>query len=143
MKTILFTIALAISTLFLKAQTNEVDLIEGTTITVTVPVSSTEGNVIFGLYDENTFMKAAPLQGLEGEIIDGKATVTFTNVAPGTYGISLFHDKNGNKQMDFEPNGMPKENYGVSNNIMSYGPPQWNDAKFEVSDEPLELDIRM
>ena len=143
MKTILFTIALAISTLFLKAQTNEVVLIEGTTITVTVPVSSTEGNVIFGLYDENTFMKAAPIQGLEGEIVDGKATVTFTNVAPGTYGISLFHDKNGNKQMDFEPNGMPKENYGVSNNIMSYGPPQWNDAKFEVTDEPLELDIRM
>ena len=143
MKTTILTIALAISTFFLKAQTNDVASIKGTTITVTVPIASNEGNVIFGLYDENTFMKAAPIQGLEGEIVDGKATVTFTNVVPGTYGITLFHDKNGNKQMDFEPNGMPKEMYGVSNNVMSYGPPQWNDAKFEVSSESLELEIRM
>ena len=143
MKTIILTIALAISTFFLKAQTDDVASVEGTTITVTVPVASNEGNVIFGLYDENTFMKSAPIQGLEGEIIDGKATVTFTNVVPGTYGISLFHDKNGNKIMDFEPNGMPKEMYGVSNNVMSYGPPQWSDAKFEVNSAPIELEIRM
>jgi uncharacterized protein (DUF2141 family) len=143
MKTIILTIALAISTFLLKAQTNDVASIKGTTITVTVPVASNEGNVIFGLYDENTFMKAAPIQGLEGEIIDGKVTVTFINVVPGTYGITLFHDKNGNKQMDFEPNGMPKEMYGVSNNVMSYGPPLWSDAKFEVSLESLELEIRL
>jgi uncharacterized protein (DUF2141 family) len=143
MKTIILTIALAISTFFLKAQTNDVASIKGATITVTVPVASNEGNVIFGLYDENTFMKAAPIQGLEGEIIDGKATVIFTNVVPGTYGITLFHDKNGNKQMDFEPNGMPKEMYGVSNNVMNYGPPQWNDAKFEVSSESLAMEIRL
>lgn len=143
MKTIILTIALAISTFFLKAQTDDVASVEGTTITVTVPVAGNEGNVIFGLYDENTFMKAAPIQGLEGEITDGKATVTFTNVVPGTYGISLFHDKNGNKIMDFEPNGMPLEMYGVSNNVMSYGPPQWSDAKFEVSSTPLELEIRL
>jgi uncharacterized protein (DUF2141 family) len=143
MKTIILTIALAISTFLLRAQTDDVSLIEGTTITVTVPVASNEGNVIFGLYDENTFMKAAPIQGLEGEIIDGKATVIFTNVVPGIYGVSLFHDKNGNKIMDFEPNGMPKEMYGVSNNIMSYGPPLWGDAKFEVSSAPVEMEIRM
>ena len=143
MKTIILTIALAISTFFLKAQTDEVASVEGITITVTVPVTSNEGNVIFGLYDEDTFMKAAPIQGLEGEIVDGKASVTFSNVTPGTYGITLFHDKNGNKIMDFEPNGMPKEMYGVSNNVMSYGPPQWSDAKFEVSSTPLELEIRL
>ena len=143
MKTIILTIALAISTFILKAQTDDVASVEGTTITVTVPIASNDGNVIFGLYDENTFMKAAPIQGLESEIMDGKATVTFTNVVPGIYGITLFHDKNGNKIMDFEPNGMPLEMYGVSNNVMSYGPPQWSDAKFEVSLTPLELEIRL
>ena len=143
MKTIIITIAFAISALLANAQTNEVTTTEGITITVSVPVTSQEGNVIVGLYDENTFMKAAPLQGLEGDIVDGKATVTFTNVVPGIYGITLFHDKNGNKIMDFEPNGMPKEMFGVSNNIMSYGPPQWSDAKFEVSGEPIEMEIRM
>ena len=45
--------------------------------------------------------------------------------------------------MDFDTNGMPLEMYGISNNVMSYGPPQWSDAKFEVSSEPVSLTIRM
>ena len=143
MKTIILTIATAISALLASAQTDEVSTTEGISITVTVPVKSEEGNILVGLYDESTFMKTAPLQGLEGEIVEGKATVTFVNVAPGTYGITLFHDKNGNKVMDFEPNGMPKEMYGVSNNVISYGPPQWSDAKFEVANEPIAMEIRM
>ena len=143
MKTIILTLTLAISTLFANAQTSTNVQTEGTTITITVPVKSSEGIIIVGLYDENTFMKAAPIQGLESEIVDGKATVTFTNILPGTYGVTIFHDKNGNKILDFEPNGMPKEMYGVSNNPMSYGPPQWNDAKFDVASEPVSLDIRL
>jgi uncharacterized protein (DUF2141 family) len=143
MKTIIFTIALTISSFFMNAQTEAQITTEGITITVTVPVKSNKGKVIVGLYNEATFMKAAPLQGLESEIVDGKATVTFTNVIPGTYGVTLFHDANDNKTMDFEPNGMPKEMYGVSNNVMNFGPPQWGDAKFEVSNEPVSLDIVM
>lgn len=149
MKTFLFTISLALATFILNAQNSDNALSEGTdvsngiTITVTVPVPSDKGQVVVGLYDEATFMKAAPLQGLESDIIEGIATVTFTNVLPGTYAITLFHDKNGNKQMDFEPNGMPIEMYGVSNNVMSFGPPQWSDAKFDVENEPLSFDIIM
>ena len=143
MKTILFTIALSISTFIMSAQADLTVVTEGTSITVTVPVQSADGVVIVGLYDQATFMKAAPLQGLESAILNGQATVTFTNVTPGTYGITLFHDKNDNKIMDFEANGMPKENYGVSNNVMNFGPPQWKDAKFEVASEPIALDIRM
>ncbi|MDT0556582.1 DUF2141 domain-containing protein [Patiriisocius hiemis] len=144
MKTIITTLALLASTLFVSAQTSLTETKnEGTTITVTVPVKSDKGHVIFGLYNETTFMKAAPIQGLESKIKDGKAVVTFKDVAPGVYAISLFHDTNDNKQMDFEPNGMPKEMYGVSNNVMSMGPPQWNDAKFEVANQPIEMEIRM
>jgi len=145
MKTIILTLTFTIATLFVNAQANAdmTVITEGTSITVTVPVSSNDGKVIFGLYNEATFMKAAPIQGLESEIEDGVATVTFTNVLSGIYGITLFHDKNGNKQMDFEPNGMPKEMYGISNNVMNFGPPQWSDAKFEVMGEPISMEIRM
>jgi|TARA_R110002094_G_scaffold202532_1_gene173687 uncharacterized protein (DUF2141 family) len=143
MKTIILTLTVAISSFFANAQSATNVTAEGTTITVTVPVSSADGTIIAALYDENTFMKAAPLQGVESKIENGVATLTFTNVASGSYGITLFHDKNGNKIMDFEANGMPKEMYGVSNNIMSYGPPQWNDAKFEVASEPISMEIRM
>ena len=141
-KAILFTLTLTLTTFFLSAQTSIQAVSDGTSITVTTSVHSDDGNVIFGLYNESSFMKN-PINGLEGEIVDGKSTVTFTNVSPGTYAIVLFHDKNSNKQMDFEANGMPIEMYGVSNNNMSMGPPSWTDAKFEVASEAVNLDIRM
>lgn len=141
MKTIITTIILALTITFMNAQ----DAInsEGTTITVVVPVKIDKGEIVVGLYNEATFMKSAPLKGLNSKIENGKATVTFKNITPGEYGITLFHDMNGNQQMDFEANGMPKENYGVSNNVMNFGPPQWNDVKFTVNEEPIEMEIIM
>ena len=142
MKTILLAITLTLTSFLLTAQTKTEIVSEGTTITVTVPIKSTTGKVIFGLHNETTFMKEA-LVGLTGDIKDGMASVTFTNVTPGTYGIVVLHDKNDNKRMDFEPTGMPKEAFGASNNVMTMGPPQWNDAKFEVTDTPIEMEIRL
>ncbi len=140
MKTLAVLIAILISNFIAQAQEEN----KGITITVMVPnVTSSEGEVIFGLYDEDTFMKAAPIQGQKSKIIDGKAKITFINVPEGTFAISCFHDKNGNNSMDFEDNGMPKENYGVSNNNLSYGPPMWGEAKFEVSTEDLNFEIKM
>jgi len=143
MKTILLTITLALANLFLTAQTNSTEVsTEGTSITVTVSLRGTGGHILFGLHDESTFMKA-PLKSASSEIIDGKSTYTFNNVAPGSYGIMVVHDKNDNKRMDFEPSGMPKEAYGMSNNTMSYGPPQFSDAEFEVTTSPLDIEIRL
>ncbi|WP_432410814.1 DUF2141 domain-containing protein [Rasiella sp. SM2506] len=139
MKTIIITIVLACTLAFMNAQ--DAIKTEGTTITVTVPVKTDTGEIIVALYNEATFMKAAPLEGLRSTIENGKATVVFTNIAPGDYGITLFHDTNGNKTMDFEANGMPKENYGVSNNVMNFGPPQWKDAKFTIATAPIEMEI--
>jgi len=144
MKTIVFAIALAVTN-FIFAQNGpqqSEETTQGTTITVTVPVKSNKGSVFVSLHNEQTFMRKG-LVDLNTKIEDGKATVTFTDVAPGEYAVLLFHDTNDNKQMDFEANGMPKENYGVSNNVMNFGPPTWSDAKFEVGNEPVSLDIVM
>ena len=142
MKSLITLLVLTFTTTLLTAQTETEVASEGTTIKVTVPMQSNEGNVLFGLYQETNFMQN-PTIGLQSDIVDGKATVTFTNIKPGIYAISLFHDKNDNKRMDFDPNGMPIEMYGVSNNVMSMGPPQWSEAKFEVLDTPLEMEIRL
>jgi len=145
MKTILLSLSLLISSYFLTAQesiTPQYSKNESTTITVNVPIKSTKGKVVFGLYTKDSFMKE-PIQGLKSDITDGNATVTFTNVSPGNYAVIIFHDANNNNKMDFELNGMPIENYGVSNNIMSYGPPMWSDAKFEVKNSPIAMEIRM
>ncbi len=112
-------------------------------ITVSVEnLSSEEGKVYFALFNEDNFLKKAPIQGEVSEIKEGVAQITFSEVPTGTYAITAYHDKNGNQQMDFESNGIPKENYGVSNNQMNlYGPPLWEDAKFEFdgSEKALQL----
>ena len=87
-------------------------------------------------------MKKQPIQSASADIKDGKATVTFENIKPGDYAIIALHDLNGNQSMDFEANGMPKESFGTSNNPRSFGPPMYDDAKFNVANEDLELSIR-
>jgi uncharacterized protein (DUF2141 family) len=38
---------------------------------------------------------------------------------------------------------MPLEDYGATNNVMNYGPPQFNDAKFELKDKDLTFEIKL
>ncbi|MCI2227951.1 DUF2141 domain-containing protein [Polaribacter sp. MSW13] len=113
-----------------------------TTITATVVnVTSDDGKVGFALYNKTTFMMQ-PLQSKNAKIVDGKSTVIFENIEVGEYSIICFHDKNDNDKMDFEPNGMPKEDYGASNNVMNFGPPSYEDSKFTVADKKVSLEIK-
>ena len=115
---------------------------EISSITATVVnVLTSEGKVGFALYNKDNFMKQ-PIQAKEAKIVDGKSTVVFENVLAGEYAILCYHDKNNNDKMDFQPNGMPLESYGASNNVMNFGPPRFDDAKFKVSDKKVYLEIK-
>ncbi len=106
-----------------------------------INVTTDQGKVSFALYDKESFMKQ-PVQAKNGKIVNGVSTVTFEGVEPGEYAIICFHDKNDNNKMDFQPGGMPMEDYGASNNNMSFGPPKYEDAKFIVSDKDVVLEIK-
>ena len=139
MKNLLFTIALVFTTLFSFAQDSE----KGITITVTIDnVKNNEGTVLLSLHTSETFMKGKGVMSGESKIENNKVVITFENVKPGEYAILALHDENNNKNMDYETNGMPKEDYGMSNNVMSFGPPQYDDAKFKVENESIDLNIR-
>lgn len=115
----------------------------GQTITVTIDnVTSDEGMVLFALHTKHTFMQAEGIDSAGSKIEGGKVKVTFKNVQPGEYAIMALHDANSNGKMDFQENGMPKEAYGTSNNPMFFGPPNYEEAKFKVSDKDLEMNIR-
>ncbi|MGB7786281.1 MAG: DUF2141 domain-containing protein [Salinimicrobium sp.] len=134
----IFLILLLFAAVAVNAQTTE-----GTTITVSIDnVPDGQGKVIVSLFNQDTFMKAPPIQSESSSIKDGKISVSFTGVAPGEYGVISFHDRNDNGKIDMNSTGIPTEAYGVSNNPMSFGPPQWSEAKFEVTGEPVELKIR-
>lgn len=137
MKNLLLTFALALTTLISFSQDSK------TSITVTIDnVTSDKGTVKLSLHTADTFMKGKGLMSAQSKIKNGKITVTFENVKPGDYAIIAFHDENENSKMDFRENGMPLESYGMSNNSMAFGPPNYNDAKFTVADKNLDLNIR-
>lgn len=116
---------------------------EGVSITVTIEnVLNSNGKILAGLHTAETFMKGQGIDGYMNDAKTGEMTITFENVTPGIYAVSVLHDENNNMAMDFEANGMPKENYGMSGNVMQMGPPTFEEVKFEVADKDLELKIR-
>ncbi|MCA0132302.1 DUF2141 domain-containing protein [Winogradskyella alexanderae] len=137
MKKLFLTFVLGLTTLFSYSQ------VEGITITITVDnLTSDKGIAAFALHTKETFMRGEGVMNTESTIEAGKVVVTFKNVQPGEYAIIGLHDVNENGRMDYRENGMPLEGFGTSNNVMSFGPPQYDDAKFKVENEDLELYIR-
>lgn len=138
MKKLLLTAGLFTSLFTSNAQENN-----GITLTVVVEnVLSNEGSVLSALHTEETFMKADGINMKIDKAEKGELVLTFNNVEPGTYAIMSLHDANENGRMDFEANGMPKENYGMSNNPMLMGPPTFEAVKFSVGSEDKQLNIR-
>lgn len=115
---------------------------QNNTITATViNVTSDTGKVGFALYNKTDF-RIKPMQNSASKIVNGKSVVVFENVETGEYAIICYHDKNNNDKMDFEANGMPLEDYGASNNVMNFGPPKFEDAKFSIIDKNVSLEIK-
>ncbi len=133
-----------LATLLISAVTILNVVAQNKTITVTVVnATNSEGSIKFALHSEETFLVKKPIQVKEAIVKEGKSTIVFTNVPEGEYAVTCFHDKNSNGRMDFEANGMPMEDYGASNNVMNFGPPKYNDAKFKIIDKDVSLDIRL
>jgi uncharacterized protein (DUF2141 family) len=80
----------------------------------------------------------------QSPIAHGKAVCDFSDVAPGRYAVSVFHDENSNGKMDTNFIGMPREGVGASNNAIGHlGPPKFDAAAFSYSGGQLELAIRV
>lgn len=141
MQHLILALALLISSMIF-AQTSTNKLEEEISVTASVVNAlSDKGTVKYAFYNEENFMKQ-PIYSKSASVENGKSTVVFKNVPQGIYAIICFHDENDNNRMDFEENGIPKESYGLSNNMMTFGPPEFESSKFEVTEEELTLEIK-
>jgi uncharacterized protein (DUF2141 family) len=139
----IITLALLFTSFLFAQSPNESKIINGQEITVTLlNASNDEGTINFAFYNKETFMKTAPLFTKVGKISKGKSTVVFENIPSGEYAIICYHDANSNERMDFMDNGMPQEDFGTSNNPLNFGPPNYEDSKFEVKEEAISLEIK-
>ncbi len=109
-----------------------------------VNIDSDQGQILVGLYDaQDTWLKKI-YKGAYGKIKNGTATATFKDVPKGEYAISVFHDENNNGELDMVLGVFPKESTGSSNDAPArFGPPKWEDAKFEVRSENVKQLIHL
>ncbi len=102
---------------------------------LTVEVSGTrseKGHVMAALYDSEGQWLKAPLQGQRVEAA-GRTVLVFRNLPEGRYGITAFHDENGNGKLDANALGVPTEAYGFSRDARGlFGPPKFADAVMDL-----------
>jgi uncharacterized protein (DUF2141 family) len=110
-----------------------------------VGLAAGEGEVRVALFSSAAaFAADDPSQGQVLSVKGDTVEVVFMDLAPGTYGISVFQDMNVNEKLDKNFLGIPKERFGFSNNARgSFGPPGFEDFSFVVGDEPIVLDIEL
>lgn len=115
------------------------------TVAVTVSnLESNKGKVYIALYDaEQHFLKKI-FRANFSEIKANSCALTFKNIPNGIYAVSIFHDENDNNKMDTGVFGIPKEDYGCSNNATGFmGSPKWEDAKFQVNNTSVTQHITL
>ena len=111
-------------------------------LTVRVDNIKEAGEIHIAIYDSADAFEAdrgekggaAPgiTQGTIEMVEPGSVTYRY-ELPPGTYAIGIFHDANLNNRLDNYFFGVPREQFGFSNNARGFmGPPSFEDAAFSV-----------
>ena len=131
--------------LFLSHSVMNAQDLNGQEITVVIEnLNSDKGHVYISLYNTETSFLDKGFKSTMSRIENNSCTITFENIPNGIYAISFFHDENENKKMDSNFLGIPKEDYGCSNNARGFmGPPKWEDAKFEINNTSITQTITL
>jgi uncharacterized protein (DUF2141 family) len=107
-------------------------------------IKNSIGQVYVELYsDAKTFRKSALAQHvIKVAAKNDNVTVKLSGLKPGAYAILAFHDEDGNGVLNKRFGMIPIEGYALSNDPEVFGPPAFEDSKFEiVSDKELNIPI--
>jgi uncharacterized protein (DUF2141 family) len=109
-----------------------------------IDIKNTNGDILIGLYDSTSNFPRKVSTGKVVKVMDKEMQVTFSDLKPGNYAVSVLHDENQNKDLDLNIIGMPKEGYGFSNNVKGViGPPSFRKARFYVPIGDSAITIEM
>lgn len=108
------------------------------TLTVDVQgLKNTQGQLIVCLWTQKdgfpTCQKSSTARRQTLPISGKDLDVTFKDVTPGDYAVTVQHDEDGNGKLKTNFIGMPKEGIGVSNNPS--GIPRFGNAQVPVSSD--------
>ncbi len=123
--------------------TSDAVVADATTLSkVTVNVTgfkAQQGFVMAALVDAEGYQGGNPLRGDRVAVDSDTVTMTFEGLAAGDYAIRMYHDVNGDGDMNTNAFGMPTEPFAFSNNASgTMGPAPWSKAKFTVSGDTVQ-----
>lgn len=104
---------------------------EDVTVTLT-GVQARGGQLLAALQTQDQFLQPAGAYG--DRVADpaaGTLTLTFRDVRPGDYSLSVLHDVDSDGQMKVE-GGMPAEGWAMVHGEALRGVPTWDQVKFTV-----------
>lgn len=105
---------------------------------ITVDISgikNAKGAIMAALFDSETGYKTNKgVRASTTNVTADTVSFSFEHLPEGEYAIKLFHDVNGDGEMNMNLFGMPTEPYAFSNNATgTMGPAKWVKAKFTVT----------
>ena len=107
-------------------------------------IQKTEGQVRITVFDEANWLSREEWIDRALKPAQGNAVEATFELSPGSYAVAVLHDVNGNGKMDTRLLRLPKEPYGFSRDAEpKMGPPQFEDAVFELADENLAIVITL
>ena len=116
-------------------------------LTIKVANIKHEGVLYAAVYDDkevfesdkgdNSQQRPGIVGGLVKKVTVGEAEGTI-ELEAGTYSIGFFIDKNDNEKLDTNFLGVPREQFGFSNDAMGrFGPPSFEAASFTLDEETI------
>lgn len=74
----------------------------------------------------------------------GAGSFRFSSLPAGNYAVVVYQDRNGNRQLDKNFIGIPREPLGFSNRHRPQGPPSFTRAAFKLQeDEAREIEVEL
>ena len=96
-------------------------------------VRSDAGYIMLAVYDQaDSFLKnGKAIMGVRAKAVSGITEVHIDDLPEGEYALAIYHDENGNEELDTNWLGIPKEPLGFSNSKMkTFGPPKFKECAF-------------
>ncbi len=114
--------------------------------TLQVKVTIPEGDRKLGALRVGVFKSQAqfdtgePELGLMQEAVHGENTIAIADLPAGTYGLSVFLDRNDDEELNSGLFGAPSEPYGFSRNpTIRFSAPKFDDWSFQYGGSGGEL----
>jgi len=129
MRTLLTSLILLLNTTAFIAQTSE-----SHTLNLNFEITKdNKGQILFAMYNSAESHMEDTHKTASAKVENGKAKIVLTNIKPGYYSFSYFHDLNSDGELNTNLVGIPKEPYGFSNGEKGrLGPPDFEDCKIKI-----------